>query len=140
MYAICDNQNIVRRFAASIAWVTAQTNGVTVGTAQDKAQAAYVPEDDTYWPLREVFPGQETFRVFEVESVPEGCEEGITRYNCGALEIDEELKAQADAEKEAAEKQSLVVPNLESARGDIRTLQSTILGLMNTIVTMQKEG
>lgn len=88
MYVICDNQNIVRNYANVARYVKAQTNGVTVlADSYRNSTAIYCEDNDTYWPTKEVLAGQDTYVLYEVDTVPEGAEVNITRYNNGVLEL-----------------------------------------------------
>lgn len=86
MYVICDNRNIVRHYSEDIRYIKTQTNGVTVGCPPAQAEAIYCNATDTYWPIKETYVGQPTYTLYDVETVPEGAEVDITRYNVGALE------------------------------------------------------
>lgn len=112
MIVICDKQQIVRHFVIIGRYVKAQTNGVTIGCKEREATAYYCQDDDTYWPLKEAYAGQQTYHIFEVEEVPEGCEVNICRYNMGQLEVDEDLKADADAAQKAQHKEESVQSQL----------------------------
>lgn len=105
MYVICDIGNIVRAYGEIARYVKAQPNGVTVlaKTARE-ATAIYIEDDRSFWPTREVIAGQPTYTMYQVETVPEEAEIGITRYNTGSLEIDPDLKAEKEAKAEAEEK------------------------------------
>ena len=105
MYVICDRWNIVRHYSEDIRHIKTQTNGVTVGCPPAQAEAIYCNATDTYWPIKETYVGQPTYTLYDVETVPEGAEVDITRYNVGELEIDEELKTQIESERKASEKQ-----------------------------------
>lgn len=86
MYVICDRWNIVRHYSEDIRYIKTQTNGVTVGCPPAQAEAIYCNATDTYWPIKETYAGQPTYILYDVETVPEGAEVDITRYNVGALE------------------------------------------------------
>lgn len=86
MYVICDRWNIVRHYSEDIRYIKTQTNGVTVGCPPAHAEAIYCNATDTYWPIKETYVGQPTYTLYDVETVPEGAEVDITRYNVGALE------------------------------------------------------
>lgn len=103
MFVIVDIQNIVRSIANYAVWVKTQSNGVTVLSSERDSTSIYNQDDDTFWPTKGVIAGQDTYRLFEVEEIPEGCEVDICRYNVGSIELDEELKAVRD-EQIAAEK------------------------------------
>ena len=118
MIVVCDKQQIVRHFVTVGRYVKAQTNGVTIGCKEREATAYYCQDDDTYWPLKEAYAGQQTYHIFEVEVVPEGCEVNICRYNLGQLEVDEDLKAAAEAEAAAAQKEKEALENAVSIYDD----------------------
>ena len=81
---------------------------MTVGCPPAQAEAIYCNATDTYWPIKETYVGQPTYTLYDVETVPEGAEVDITRYNVGKLEIDEELKQAADAKADAEAKAARV--------------------------------
>lgn len=87
MYVICDRWNIVRHYSEDIRYIKTQTNGVTVGCPPAQAEAIYCNATDTYWPIKETYVGQPTYTLYDVETVPEGAEVDITRYNNGVLEL-----------------------------------------------------
>lgn len=88
LYAICDKQNIVKHYSGDIRYVTTQPNGVTIGTTAKYAEAIYCNETDTYWPIKETYAGQDTYVIYQVDSIPsESFEPNITRYNNGSLEL-----------------------------------------------------
>lgn len=87
MYVICDRWNIVRHYSEDIRYIKTQTNGVTVGCPPAQAEAIYCNATDTYWPIKETYVGQPTYILYDVETVPEGAEVDITRYNNGVLEL-----------------------------------------------------
>lgn len=87
MYVICDNQNIVRNYANTARYVKAQSNGVTVLADKRTATAIYCEDDDSYWATKESIAGQDTYVMYQVDTVPEGAEVNITRYNNGVLEL-----------------------------------------------------
>ena len=106
MTVICDISNIVRHYSENGSYVRNLSNGaVVLASKKSEATAFYCNLTNTFWPLRPAYVGQEKYLTYEVEEVPEGAEVGITRYNNGVLEIDEELKTQIESERKASEKQ-----------------------------------
>ena len=94
MYVICDIHNIVRHYSNDIRYITTQTNGVTVGTTKDRAEAIYCNTTNTYWPIKETYVGQPKYTMYQVEDVDTGTFKiDITRYNNGELVVDDELVA-----------------------------------------------
>ena len=106
MTVICDISNIVRHYSENGSYVRNLSNGaVVLASKKSEATAFYCNSTNTFWPLRSAYVGQEKYLTYEVEEVPEGADVGITRYNNGVLEIDEELKTAVEAEEAAAKKQ-----------------------------------
>lgn len=104
MTVICDISNIVRHYSDNGSYVENLSNGAVVVAPRTRDAAAfYCNNTNTFWTLRPAYAGQEKYVAYEVDTIPEGAEVGITRYNNGVLEIDEELKKAADDEKTAAE-------------------------------------
>lgn len=94
MYVICDIYNIVRHYSNDIRYITTQTNGVTVGTTKDRAEAIYCNTTNTYWPIKETYVGQPKYVLYQVEDVDtDTFKMDITRYNNEELVVDDELVA-----------------------------------------------
>lgn len=116
MYVICDRFNIVRHYSDDIRYIKTQTNGVTVGTTKDRAEAIYCNTTNTYWPIKETYVGQPKYAMYQVEDVDtDTFKIDITRYNNGELVVDDELVA---LEKEKTD-------------NDISNIVNALLGIKN---------
>ena len=107
MTVICDISNIVRHYSENGSYVKNLSNGaVVIANKKNKAAAFYCNDTNTFWHLKPAYAGQVKYLAYDYDGeIPEGAEVGITRYNNGVLEIDEELKTAVEAEEAAAKKQ-----------------------------------
>ncbi len=89
MYLIVEKatENIVT-VAEKIRYTKTQANGCTIATGKNDATAAYVADSDTFWSFVERYPGDKTYRVISVSSVPDGVPMGALGFEDGVLTVD----------------------------------------------------
>lgn len=86
MFAIIENgTNRVASVVEDLRYVRTQENGMTSATESEKAMAVYTAKDDAFWPLRDRYPGDKTYRVVTVSEVPDGVDVSALKYQDGAL-------------------------------------------------------
>lgn len=83
MYLITNSANLIVEICEHPCYVHRQANGVVVLSEQDKADAIYSNDSNTFWPLERVGYLCDGHALVEVESVPAEVVAGFYFYHAG---------------------------------------------------------
>ena len=90
MYLILDSTNRIAEICERPRYVRRQKNGVVVLCEQEKADAIYSDDSNTFWPLEPVGYLCEKHRLVAVDTVPAGVVAGYYFYHAGEFFTTEE--------------------------------------------------
>ena len=122
MYLITNSANLIVEICEHPCYVRRQANGVVVLSEQDKADAIYSNDSDTFWPTQQVGYLCDRHTLVEVESVPAEVVAGFYFYHAGEF-YTTEANLTALAKARAPELASLVfVKMAETEQLDDATL------------------
>lgn len=83
MYLITNSANLIVEICEHPCYVRKQANGVVVLSEQDKADAIYSNDSNTFWPTQQVGYLCDRHTLVEVESVPAEVVAGFYFYHAG---------------------------------------------------------
>lgn len=83
MYLITNSANLIVEICEHPCYVRRQANGVVVLSEQDKADAIYSNDSNTFWPTQQVGYLCDRHTLVEVESVPAEVVAGFYFYHAG---------------------------------------------------------
>lgn len=122
MYLITNSANLIVEICEHPCYVRRQANGVVVLSEQDKADAIYSNDSNTFWPTQQVGYLCDRHTLVEVESVPAEVVAGFYFYHAGEF-YTTEANLTALAKARAPELASLVfVKMAETEQLDDATL------------------
>lgn len=122
MYLITNSANLIVEICKHPCYVRKQANGVVVLSEQDKADAIYSNDSNTFWPTQQVGYLCDRHTLVEVESVPAEVVAGFYFYHAGEF-YTTEANLTALAKARAPELASLVfVKMAETEQLDDATL------------------
>lgn len=122
MYLITNSANLIVEICEHPCYVRKQANGVVVLSEQDKADAIYSNDSNTFWPTQQVGYLCDRHTLVEVESVPAEVVAGFYFYHAGEF-YTTEANLTALAKARAPELASLVfVKMAETEQLDDATL------------------
>ena len=83
MYLITNSANLIVEICEHPCYVRKQANGVVVLSEQDKADAIYSNDSNTFWPTQQVGYLCDRHTLVEVERVPAEVVAGFYFYHAG---------------------------------------------------------
>ena len=83
MYLITNSANLIVEICEHPCYVRKQANGVVVLSEQDKADAIYSNDSNTFWPTQQVGYLCDRHTLVEVEKVPAEVVAGFYFYHAG---------------------------------------------------------
>lgn len=92
-----------------IRYTKTQSNGCTVATNQNDATAVYVADSDTFWSFVERYPGDKTYRVEAVSSIPDDIPSEALSYEDGTVSVDVEKYRELKLAEVSADCNSAIV-------------------------------
>lgn len=94
MFLITDKSGLIVNITDRIFYVKTQSNEATVMTTEEEATAVHSDSGDSFWLIRDVAPGNKTYEVLEVDTVPEWAEVGGCRLLDGEIVPDHDAIAE----------------------------------------------
>ena len=80
MYIIINSKNVIVEICKHPCYVRTQTNGVTILSSKDMADAIYSNETDTFYGVRRM-GAMDAYRFIEVAEIPNGVQPGYIYEN-----------------------------------------------------------
>lgn len=81
MYLITNKQNKILEIANRALYVIKQKNGVVIPSPQNMADAIYVDDSNTFYPLKSTEYMPESYDLVEVDDIPDYLVAGYYYYN-----------------------------------------------------------
>ncbi len=129
MYVITNARKKIQAFGNLAQYVRRQKNGVVIFCAKEDADALYMNDNDTYWPIESDGYHVDSHSLHEVEAVPAGLTPGFYYYHAGEFySTEEDLSALAEQTVNALAGEVI----LELAESQILT-KSAVLDLADAV-------
>ena len=129
MYLITNSANLIVEICEHPCYVRKQANGVVVLSEQEKADAIYSNDSNTFWPIETVGYLCDSHTLVEVESIPQNVVAGYYYYHAGEFYTTEASLA-ALAKAKEPEKMAAQISALETQDS---TLEECIVELANVV-------
>ena len=135
MYLVLNSNDLIAEICERPIFVRRQTNGVVISCAESEADAIYLPDTDSYYPAKKTADSKNTYRLEEVENIPEGVSVLCWKYSEGEF-IELDTLSYDDLGPELLLRQVLLIVNALLGDVDNKLLEVTSSSMLRRAMQM----
>lgn len=135
MYLVLNSNDLIAEICERPIFVRRQTNGVVISCAESEADAIYLPDTDSYYPAKKTADSKNTYRLEEVENIPEGVSVLRWKYSEGEF-IELDTLSYDDLGPELLLRQVLLIVNALLGDVDNKLLEVTSSSMLRRAMQM----